>query len=421
MNKVFLVAGILLGLHPFLSAQMTEYAFQRSLTPVKTTGWYELIIPEAVLPKLKEDLSDIRIFKISAEDTVEVPYLLAESADRYEIADIPFQMVNKSTSGDNESFVTFRPEEEGTINHIELEIRPMNYDLLATLEGSNNRLKWFIIEENVRLVGISNDQVSYHFSTLNFADSDYKFFRVKLNDAAAEIVQASVGKFIKSEGEYQPVSVVNQVIKNDTDTKTTEITLELKDRYPVSRLAFEMTQGKDFYRAASVSWLKESVETQEGVKEVWRDFGGFTLSSLEENVFDEEMQFTSRLKISVYNYDDIPLDFGAIKVFGPAYSLQTNLEAQGNYVLVYQNPKAYLPRYDMVYFQKKIPDTLKPVLPGEESPIVTENIADTLSGEKGFIAMESLLWVIMGLVILVLGFFTVKMMRNSSGKNNTAT
>ncbi|MEZ4776695.1 MAG: hypothetical protein R3D00_26200 [Bacteroidia bacterium] len=419
MYKTLPALGLLLVLSPFLPAQMTDYVYQRPLSQIKSKGWHEIVIPESVLSKLKEDLSDIRIFKISPEDTIEVPFLIHTSGDVEEVGTVPFQMVNQSKSGDNESFVTLRPEEEMTINHIDLDIRPMNYDLLATLEGSNNRLKWFTIEENIRLVGISNDHVNYHFATLTFSDSDYKFFRVKLNDAEAEIVKASVGRFVKTNGIYRPFTVTHQVVKNDVDKKTTEITVELSDRYPVSRLAFDVDKEKDFYRAVSVSWLKESVETAEGVKEVWRDFGGFTISSLEENVFDEAVQFTNRLKITVYNYDDIPLSFREIKVFGPVYSMQTDLEAQGNYMLVYQNPKAYLPRYDMMYFRNKIPEKLTPVFPGEESMIVKTDAEDAVSGAKSEAMTENLLWVVMGIVILLLGFFTVKMLRNAPGKNNT--
>lgn len=419
MYKVFLTLGFLLTLSLILPAQMTDYAYQRPLSPVKSKGWHEIVIPEAVLSKLKEDLSDIRIFKLSPEDTIEVPFIIHTNGDVEEIAPVSFQMINQNKSGDNESFVTLRPEVEMTINHIDLEIRPMNYDLLATLEGSNNRLKWFIIEEDIRLVGISNDQVNYHFSTLTFSDADYKFFRIKLNDAEAEIVKASVGRFVKTEGKYRPFTVTNQVVKNDVDKKTTEITLELKDRYPVNRLVFDMDSEKDFYRAVSVSWLKESVETAEGVKEVWRDFGGFTISSLEENVLDEATQFTNRLKITVYNYDDIPLDFREIKVFGPVYAMQTELETQANYMLAYQNPNAYLPRYDMMYFRNKIPEKLTPLSTGEESLIVKNDSEDAAAGEKAEAVTENLLWMVMGLVILLLGFFTVKMLRNSSQKNNT--
>ncbi|MEZ4827724.1 MAG: hypothetical protein R3C61_15790 [Bacteroidia bacterium] len=416
-KSIFTLGMILSGFS--LQAQMTSYHFQRPLPPLKAKGWYEIIVPETVLSRLNDDLSDIRIFKISAEDTVETPYILQQNGDRYEVEAVPFQMVNTSKTGDNESFVTLRPEEELTINHIELDIRPSNYDLLATLEGSNNRLKWFIIQEDIRLVGISNDQVNYHFSTLTFSDADYKFYRIKLNDANAEIIRATVGKLVQSEGKYRPFTVIDQSEKNDLDKKITEITIELKDRYPVNRLEFDVDKSTDFYRPVTVSWLSESVETAEGVKEVWKDFGGFTLSSLENNVLDGEVRFTNRLKIAVYNYDDIPLSFGKTEVLGPVYVIQTQLEAGAQYLLAYGNPDALKPRYDMVYFQNKIPEHLTPLSPGEEIVITPSDSPEDGLAQKQEAVKENLLWVVMGLVIVVLGFFTVKMMRNQSGKDQS--
>lgn len=415
VNKILtgtLILTLVLGFR-ILSAQVADLAHQRPVTRVKSDGWHSISLPPAVLSVLKEDLGDVRIYELTESDTTEVPYLIETRRDRYGIEETPFKMINRSTTQDH-SFVTFRPEAEMAVNRIELEIEPRNFEVEATLEGSNNRLRWFTIKDHMRLIGIANDRVSYHYSTLTFSDADYKFYRVKLDDPEVEIIRATVGTEVSQEGEYEEYQVTDLQSKNDTDQKITEILVELKDRYPVGRLEFLIDHDHDFYRSVQVSYLRQTVETENGKKEIWRDFANRTLTSLEPNIFEEDVQFTNKLKIVIRNFDDIPLDVRDIKVSGPEYFLITNLKAEGRYILAYAGPMVHAPRYDMVYFKNRIPEDLVPAFLGAEEPLKDREetgAGDDSPGSDFF--SEFGLWAVMILVILVLGFFTMRMMRNS--------
>ena len=417
MNRIvniFLVT-IFIGGGSHITAQTGDYQFSRPLNQVRTTGWHKIEIEKPVLAKINDDFSDIRILKVRDGDTTEVPYLIHKQEDETTLEDLAFRVVNQSTNKD-ESFVTIRNEEEKVINRIELDISPRNYDVEATLEGSQNRIKWFTIKEGIRLVGIANDHVSFHFSTLNVKDVDYRFFRVKLSDPEVTVNQATIHHYSSTDGNYQDFPIEDWKAVNNTDQKVTEIEIILKERAPVNRVELSIGTSKDYYRPAQVQYLKQTVETENGDKEIWRDFADFTVNSIEPALVESTLRFTEKLKITIQNFDDLPLPIQAVRVSGPVYHLLADLEAESEYMMVYENPTARSPQYDLVYFQDKIPQDLVPAYLGDETELISEEEKESKAEGGSSIFADFGLWGLMLLAVLVLGFFTLKLMKKEGSE-----
>jgi hypothetical protein len=77
------------------------------------------------------------------------------------------------------------------------------------------------------------------------------------------------------------------------------------------------------------------------------------------------------------------------------------------YFLAYGNRHAGVPRYDIERFAANIPDVLQPLELGAEQALAKPEAAATSPLFKN----KAWLWALMVVVIVVLGWFTVSMMR----------
>ena len=71
ITKIFI--GLCVGFTTLSYAQMKHYGYKRSLQNV-SNDWHQLTIPDAVFGKLNSEMSDLRIYGITAQtDTIEAP------------------------------------------------------------------------------------------------------------------------------------------------------------------------------------------------------------------------------------------------------------------------------------------------------------------------------------------------------------
>ena len=56
--------------------QLFSYDYQQEIIGVGAQQWHKVVVPEAVFGKLKSDYDDLRIYGVSAVDTIEIPYIV---------------------------------------------------------------------------------------------------------------------------------------------------------------------------------------------------------------------------------------------------------------------------------------------------------------------------------------------------------
>jgi hypothetical protein len=410
---------LLLSCVPLLLwGQGEEFQYQRDISGVRTDGYHVITLSPEVLARVAEGLADLRIQQVadSGEGGAMIPYLVERQEQVRNYREIPMTLINQARKN-NFSQAVLRKEENGEINRIELVLSNNNFDVMATLEGSNNRLNWLTIQEDMRLVGISNGSVVYQYAQLNFPASDYRFFRVRLSDPSLTITQASLRMWQEEAGDYQPYQLKDWTVTNDTDAKTTLLQVQLADRYPVSRLQFRVGSQRDHFRPARVRYVRQRVETEEGSRAIWRDMADLTFSSLEEPLYYVPLQFTDELEITVYNQDNLPLDLQDVQVAGPVFHLIADLKRGQTYRLLYGAPALEAPNYDLVYLKNQILEgDLVPASIGPETELISdadeqESEAATRQGAENL-----LLWIVMGVVIAGLGVITVRMITKRGGE-----
>ena len=173
-----------------LQAQTNQYRYKRELKGV-STNWHSLTLPNDIFKNAQSGLADLRIYGVKGKDTVEVPYILEQSADQITVRETAFTIINQS-SNPNGFFYTFQSAAAASINQIKLSFKQENFDWKVKLEGSNDNKEWFTVVDNYRILSIKNSNTDYQFTQLDFATAKYSYFRLAIK--ANEQPQLSAAK-----------------------------------------------------------------------------------------------------------------------------------------------------------------------------------------------------------------------------------
>lgn len=392
-----------------IHAQMEQYGFQRELDEVSDT-WHTLELPDDIFEKLSPDFSDIRIYGItSEEDTIEAPYLLRLGTEQIDSHEVGFKLINQSLR-EGYHYFTFQLPTEATVNHMELDFQRDNFDWRLRLEGSQDLKEWFEIIDDYRILSIKNEHTDYSFTKLRFPASKYTYYRIRIADAdPPELLDGRLKLHETKKADYKDYSIVSRQVKNLKKTGESVIDIKLERAVPISYLKLKIDNDYDYYRSMRILYLKDSIQTEKGWKHNYQLLSRTTLSSVEEPEFKFRSTTTRQLRVIIDNRDNEPLVISDISAKGYRHQLITRLAESADYYLTYSNPKAVRPMYDIRRFEDKIPTGLKELKLGLEKAIRHEDSTEA----SPLFENKALLWVLLGIIVVTLGWFSVRMMRKA--------
>lgn len=399
-----LIFSILLFLNT--QAQIKGYSYKRELQGVKNT-WHSVSIPIDMFSKISPVFSDIRIVGVTDKnDTIEAPYIIALSEDKFTKKEIAFNRINESKN-EQGYFFTFEVPTSTTINQIELELGQQNFDWRVLLEGSQNQQQWFSIIDNYRILSIDNEQTHFQFTKLIIPNSKYRFYRLCIK--SNEKPYLSSAKILLDERvDGNLVSYKVQSSKIETVKKETIIEIGLQSVVPVCFVDINIKDGFDYYRPVRIEYLADSVNTDKGWKYTYFSIESGTVNSFEKNEFRFSSTFAKRFRIVIDNQDNKPLTIDSVSVKGYKYELKARFTESAKYFIFYGNKNAYAPSYDIALFTDKIPTTLSTLTFANEQYIGKEE------KQKGNPLFQNKLWLwgIMLVIIALLGWFSLRMIKN---------
>jgi hypothetical protein len=373
-------------------------------------AWHKVILPEEIFGKVAPNLADIRIYGITtAKDTIEASYLLKLKAEKIVVKDVNFKFLN-TTQNEKGYYFTLEVPTEDAINQLKLDFKIENFDWKLTLEGSQNQLEWFTVVDEYRILSIKNTATDYQFTKVTFPSAKFRFFRLlvkseenpELINVKATFNEIGIGSFVE-------FATANLKTIQDKEAQKTTLEIDLKSTVAVSFLQIKVKDTFNYYRPISIQYVADSVKTEQGWNYLYENLTTGTLSSIENNEVKFESTILKKLKISIFNQDNEPLNIETIEVKGYVHELLVRFTEPAAYFLTYGNKKATKPNYDIERFDSKIPDTLTALTLGNEQKI------DKNETTKAPLFKNKLwLWLLMGIIILVLGWFSVKMMGKKS-------
>ncbi|MDQ8004151.1 MAG: hypothetical protein REI64_05070 [Pedobacter sp.] len=389
-------------------AQTNTYQLKRPITGV-TANWHKLKIPDDLYQKVNAGFEDLRIFGIQGKDTLEVPYLLKQRAEKIISKEVDFRPVNESETADG-YFYTFQLNSAAIINQIALSFKETNFNWLVTLEGSNANTEWFTVLKDYRILSIKNNQTDYQFTKLSFPNSNYQYYRLRIKSPKKPgLLEALINKTDTIKGVYDNVKYQSYELKNDAKDKQTIIEVGLKNAVPIAFLKLNAQSDFDFYRPIRIEYATDSIKTEKGVQYNFATVYDGTISSLEKPEFNFSNVITNKLKITIANHDNKPLRLSGLELKGNVYELIARFDdLKANYALYYGKANAISPNYEIQNFENKIPLNLTSVDVGEEQ----KNSSYTVKIEKPLFENKLWLWSLMAVIIGLLGFFSFKMLKN---------
>ncbi|UII76547.1 DUF3999 domain-containing protein [Flagellimonas sp. HMM57] len=384
--------------------QLQEYEAKIALEGI-ADQWHAITLPHTVFDKVKQDMFDMRIYGVTATDTLEAPYILKTLQGESIKNNIDFKLLN-TTKDSNGYYYTFEVPTTEVINHIKLNLKNKNFDAKLILEGSQDQNNWFTILEDYRILSIKNSQTNYSFTELDFPNSKYLYYRVFIqSDVNPNLDSASIAMNNTVKATYEEYQMKG--FRTVPVEKETYIDIYLKQRVPISFLKINVKDTFDYYRPITIKYVTDSVETEKGWNYYYRNLASGTLTSIEKNEFKFPSTLAKRLRVEIQNHDNQPLNIGFIEAKGYSHELVARFTEPADYFLAYGNADAKKPLYDISLTRSNIPKNLSKLTIGPEQliPKTEKPQVQPLFENKWW------LWGIMILVVLLLGGFTLKMMQ----------
>lgn len=399
--------GLLLVLYSSAYAQDKQFNYKRELKGVHDL-WHNINLPDEIYKKVKPDLSDIRIIGITNNnDTIEAPYILEVAAKKTLAKNVAFTLINQSKKG-SEYFYTFEIMDTLPVNEITLEFKQANFDWRLYLEGSHDQHEWFSILDNYRILSIKNALTNFKFTTVSLPSAKYKYYRLHFSsDQQPELAAAAIALNTAYEGKYKNYTITAFNVTEERPAKMTKINIELRTQVPVSSLQLFVKDTFDYYRPVTVTYLTDSFKTENGWKHIYSPLEESMLNSIDRNALKFNSTILQKLHIEIDNQDNAPLHFGPAIVQGYVHTLTTRFAEKGRYYLLYGNTQASKPRYDIERFRDKIPAAVTTLTLGKEQSIKAANAA----GVQPLFQNKLWLWLILAIIIVMLGWFTLSMMK----------
>lgn len=395
---------LLLWVYNFTFAQMQDYAYKRPLSGIQDQ-WHQVQLPNEIFKDIKQTVADIRIYGITSKnDTIEVPYLW--TTNQAYTNSIDFKTINTSRTATGH-FITFELPISKSINEIKLNFKETDFDWKVQLEGSQDQKKWFTIVEDYRIVALKNALEQYQFTTLNFPDVKYQYYRLYIpTQEDATLLKANISYQQKNTTPFIDYPIKASSTHIDKKRKTNQIDIQLNDPVPVSAIKVAIAEDYDYYRPITIQYAIDSIKTPKGWKSVYQYFGNGVLSSSKENEFLLPSKITNQIRVSIHNADNPPLTIANTIISGIPYLLAARFVEPANYFLVSGNQKAPRPTYDLKHYMDKIPNNIQSLVVGPVQKMPAATPTAPLFTNKAW------LWAVMVLIIVILGGFTLKMLQN---------
>lgn len=208
-------------------------------------------------------------------------------------------------------------------------------------------------------------------------------------------------------------TITHFAVKNDKASKHTIIDVKLPEILLLGKVAIHPTTTYDYYR--SVKILQNETTDDTYLSNVAKG----VLNSKGNNTYTFSSQLFRHLQIDIDNQDNTPLAIDKITLFPITYKLTARFpDTAHQYFLVYGKANDIAPQYDITHFVKHIPKQLPSIHYNEtveyvkNQPITTTTSVTKSPTNGTFVSAKPLLWAIMGIVVLLIFVFSVKMMRN---------
>lgn len=388
MRKLNKLLVLLIALSP-ATAYCQQFSHTTKLGPVTESGFYAIAVTPELSSYLDLSLKDLRIVDSKGQP---VPYVVQPAFKRLKndyFRPLPFLENELKDSGS--THLVLQNNTGHHLDALDLVVRNTATSRLARISGSDDRGTWFIVAENVAIpAGEALDKDRFRVR-LNFPKSSYRFLRLIIFNGHSDplnISEAGIAGAGATDN-FTPLlsNPAPQVIQADSADGYSYIKVVHPAAYPISALRIRLN---------SASLYKRTMRIQEG------NYAEFEISSVND-FFQVPPMKAREFRLRIYNGDNPALKVGELVTYSEAKNVIAHFNKGEQYTLFMGNPSVNAPAYDLASFTDSIPATL-PVVALQQ---VTANLQPHAEKQYGHVT----LWLIIGGVLALLGYFTWNLTR----------
>ena len=390
-------------------AQTEGYHYRADLDSVKESGVYNIEIAPEINAHLKTDFSDFRIINESGKW---IPNFMRhpnkEGGGYYD----PVEMNKIKLTHSNNNTTLIVATNESSISHIVLNIKNTNVERFCTITGSDDLINWFAINDSVVIRQHKDfpDSIIV-FLRIYFPIVNYKYLKFTIGNngkAPLDIINVmkdslfGVDKLSQSRSTHPEFENPNTTfIQKDSGTKSYIRVIQPAD-FLVGGLILTVSGAKYYER--NVKIYKPSYKDHS-----FSNLGDCVSSFILSNSGDFKFALDNRISarefyLVIENNDNPPLKIEKIKT-ASLYTVATAwLEKGQHYSIIMDNPIATEPKYD---FNAKLIRSENDTLILKHG--IIKSIEQTKISPSPTKNNKWMIWLLIIAAILVLGFFTYKL------------
>ena len=409
LNLLVLLA---LGTQPLHAQQFTHKA---KVNPVPESGFYRIPLSPTMAAYAQANWQDLRLFNAKGK---EVPFLLkAESPYKVDEDYVAFNIASNSSTNELQTLVIENPTKK-KINRFLLDMSNTETDRTIRISGSNNNNEWFSVIDSVSFTMWGQTNESTVRQSISFPYSQFAYYKIdikKLNKEPLNITQVGFSRDTVHVPAYQRVPGMRYTTQQEGTI--TRIQISVEPRNLIDQLQFFIREPKQYQREVSIKAPRANYNRKEYTLSRSKnrrngdmDETILTLSSTEGgNLFTKFMlgeAHQTNVTLEIENNNNPPLQIDSVVAYQLNTSICAELEAGSTYFMYMGDSNLKAPLYDLVYFEKKIPNVLPNATVGD-----LQLKSEAATGEFNAQQERYMVWAGMGILALFLLFITRNLMK----------
>ncbi len=401
IKSKYLFAIVVLMYGSLTSAQ--EFKVRASLDTVLVTGFYKIPVTPELSSWSNGDLSDVRI---ESDARVFIPYINQKESIKDPLKNFSrFPVLSNVSQGRFTTTILENTLQAG-ISYLSLIITNTAVKRFIALSGSDDRSKWYVIDDSLYLYSSYRDTAGNYVQSIYFPPSKYKYFKIKINNANSDpirIVEAGVylnGDKAESNGfAYNPEPTFTQ---NDSSNNISYVVIKNNAAYLTDNIWLKIA-GPEFYHRTATAYIMHSEKDSGSLND---PVASFTISSDKPCCFRINNQKVFAILLAIENKDNPPVKITEIATDQQMQYLISWLDKGKSYILLTGNPNATTPDYDLSHFKDKIPASV---------PTLTYNVISTtpkVETQAAKPATNNWLWPTIIISVLILSLLTLRLMKD---------
>lgn len=395
------------------AAQTGGYKFYSDIEPVKTAAFYNIELSPDLKAHIKTDYSDLRIVNGAGKW---VPHILHSPANE-RTATVVVMDAKFSIAENSKINTTLIVENTQNISsNIGLVITNTAAERFCTISGSNDGKDWFVINDSILLNPVPSNDATENSFRINFPPNNYRFYKLTVRNNNKDPFNIKGIVYYTEAPEFKdPLSKLIEnpagIIQQKDSGKITYIKISQQLPYQFDHVSLQLSGIKYYNR--QVDLYVPDIEKHSFANPGWH-VQSFTVSNNSTLNFKIPLVKSKVFYLLVRNEDNLPLQVNEVKTTVSNHYLTAYLEAGDDYKLIMDNQLAVTPNYDLSLLRDKLPDSIATLQFGKLIAVGENGLAPKADKNNKWI-----LWVSIAAALLILLFFTFKMLKEVDKRKTT--